>query len=619
MQEENFRNYSNTICAVKESFQLLEDVKNMSERYIAKLIPKARRVYLPNVHSLHNTRIVYEDVQGKKIYTNKLSDYDSIVESLLNLISIKTGMIFLKNRINSSYLLPDNLRDTVNFITLLNDMKDPVDDGEYYINIKKFKDYYVKEWMPQLLNESDYTEVKDLIDIPYRDLHAETTYILRERFKESKKRNIIQQSNINMEKRNCLFYVLNLIYHSEKNAYDKNLSKISYVFSVLYTIRLCELYRSGDYNELSDFIGGYEWGEHFDKILPNLNIAGKNICRSRFSLNTDRIYNIIAQKMGYNIELVLKNLNYISKIQENDECREAKIICWMLTGLLTNKYENLSGKVKYTYKQGTIISLNYKVINNLHICLENYIIGLCNLKRVYEKTNMAILGVRKNEFEEMIDKIEKDNIDLIDAFRKIVSNIDISIQFLQFFDNNKIEIKDGGVKTEWEKTKNVVDLFFKRLNEFYKMYINNSKSIDFNKLVIENKEGQRKVLDISELYANLMDAHIKKYVNDEKENDRWPINHEFMSRKQDEMEKIDKLEGEYFDFDVRYSKVASYLVTRTAGKAKYHLDNLIGNINVYYMQHFEEYIANLDIEPLRRFYEKISYHTDTSQEPDLLL
>ena len=102
-----------------------------------------------------------------------------------------------------------------------------------------------------------------------------------------------------------------------------------------------------------------------------------------------------------------------------------------------------------------------------------------------------------------------------------------------------------------------------------------------------------------------MDAHIKKYVNDEKENDRWPINHEFMSRKQDEMEKIDKLEGEYFDFDVRYSKFASYLVTRTAGKAKYHLDNLIGNINVYYMQHFEEYIANLDIEPLRRFYEKI--------------
>lgn len=46
-------------------------------------------------------------------------------------------------------------------------------------------------------------------------------------------------------------------------------------------------------------------------------------------------------------------------------------------------------------------------------------------------------------------------------------------------------------------------------------------------------------------------------------------------------------------------------MTRTAGKAKYHLDNLIGNINVYYMQHFEEYIANLDIEPLRRFYEKI--------------
>lgn len=40
----------------------------MAERYVSKLIPKARRIYLPKVQSLENTDIVYQETIKKYQY-----------------------------------------------------------------------------------------------------------------------------------------------------------------------------------------------------------------------------------------------------------------------------------------------------------------------------------------------------------------------------------------------------------------------------------------------------------------------------------------------------------------------------------------------------------------------
>ena len=62
-----------------------------------------------------------------------------------------------------NWLQPDNLRDTVNLISLLGDMKVPENDSEYLDNIEKFTEYFEKEWIPQNCELVNYKEVQNLI------------------------------------------------------------------------------------------------------------------------------------------------------------------------------------------------------------------------------------------------------------------------------------------------------------------------------------------------------------------------------------------------------------------------------------------------------------------------
>lgn len=51
-------------------------------------------------------------------------------------------MIFLSEESGTSYLLPDNLRDMVNWIVRLADMKTPSNKDEYLVNIQKFYELF---------------------------------------------------------------------------------------------------------------------------------------------------------------------------------------------------------------------------------------------------------------------------------------------------------------------------------------------------------------------------------------------------------------------------------------------------------------------------------------------
>ena len=123
----------------------------MSERYVAKLIPKARRIYLPKAQSLEDIKVIYKE-KNRIIWESKTDD--NLVKSVLDLIRERTGMIFLPEKSGMSYLLPDNLRDMVNWIVFVADMREKVEydnkeicDDIYLKNIKKFIQYFNGEWI----------------------------------------------------------------------------------------------------------------------------------------------------------------------------------------------------------------------------------------------------------------------------------------------------------------------------------------------------------------------------------------------------------------------------------------------------------------------------------------
>ena len=84
VQEENFKNYSNVLKNQGKIAGAVIDVEDMAERYIAKLIPKSRRIYLPNVRYIENAKIVYQKNEEEIIYADKITN--SLNASLLDLI-----------------------------------------------------------------------------------------------------------------------------------------------------------------------------------------------------------------------------------------------------------------------------------------------------------------------------------------------------------------------------------------------------------------------------------------------------------------------------------------------------------------------------------------------------
>lgn len=77
----------------------------MAERYVAKLIPIARRIYLPSVQEIADTHITYKkSADGAVIWDSRnnsstgQSDYHKLVVPILDLIYQKTGMRFLPEK-----------------------------------------------------------------------------------------------------------------------------------------------------------------------------------------------------------------------------------------------------------------------------------------------------------------------------------------------------------------------------------------------------------------------------------------------------------------------------------------------------------------------------------------
>ena len=583
VQEENFKNYSNVLKNQEKIEGAMIDVEDMAERYIAKLIPKSRRIYLPNVRYIENAKISYQKKNQEIIYEDKITN--SLNASLLDLIYMKTGMRFLLNEEKLNWLQPDNLRDTVNLIILLGDMKVPESDSEYSENIEKFTEYYVKEWLPQNCQSVNYKEVQNLIRVPYLQLNSDVWYLLDENYKKTDKKHALPPANFQMEKPNCFFWILNWFNTYKNSMFDKMDDKFVYMFEILYTIRLNKLQRSKSHEALGEFIGGYIWGPAFDNILPNA-VGENQSVRSRFYFSIVSAYNIFSEKIGnaFNVKNELLNLDlnkdYVSKLSGNDEEREYKILSWTLLGLFFNvcvvvtENGGSSSIFRYIYDTPLIFS-NYRLNNATQISLENYIVGICSLENLYKKLNIEILGISKEEFKKVVNRIEKDNFNKIQIFRTIFSNIDLILRLHEYCWKNR-QSKEGGSKDERGKTRAVVDQFFRNVERFYREHINRNFEGKLNNLVLRNSYGEKTIINISELYAELLQRGIEESISYEEK------------QKQEKVKEIMDSMNLVVLMNEPLQKVSTYLINKSPDNVMKNVKNMIHNMKCYQLKHKDD-------------------------------
>lgn len=601
VQEENFKNYRNVLTGGEKPSEFYEEVRNMAEKYITKLIPRSRRIYLPNVRYIHNSGICYMERTGEIIYKDEFSN--SLNASLLNMIYIKTGMKFLLNPNSVSWLQANSLRDAVNMITLLGNMPETRNDEDYYNNIEIFSRYIEKEWIPQNFSMTETRELQELIKMSYFQMNSEVVYLLQEKYNSTKKKYEGFKQTYNMGSLNWFFWVRKWLDEYKRNVYDREAEKFAYVFHVWYTICFNATLRQNGYEELSNSLGGYIWGNDFDQMLPNAVYGNISLNRSRFELQTNVIYNLIAERIEKIFEIknekLKENGGHVSKISENDPQKEYKMLTWMLLGLLSNTFRTgISPMPALT--RDSIIYTNYTLAESVQICMENYIVGLCNLRETYHKIYMEMLGINWNEYVGFVERIEKNNQEKINVFRKIFTNIDIISGFYDYCFGWRYG-KENGEKDAHGRTEAVVDRFFRNTERFFRNYFPEHIEEKMNELVIENSQGIKRTVNISEMYADLFEEYANEYMKKTAMNEGM-LTMQQQERHREIMQQLDEELLSAISPEEAVLKVSGYLINRKVVNVKTNLDRLVHNIRRYYGKRSDENILSLDTERLKNYY-----------------
>ena len=281
----------------KNNSKIYGEIFGMAERYVSKLIPKARRIYLPKVQDLEKTDIIYQgsDNEDDKIWSSDDSEENSLVEKVLKLITEKTGMIFLSEESGTSYLLPDNLRDMVNWIVRLADMKTPSNKDEYLVNIQKFYELFEigtldKELYGELGNELKAMWKMDVVH----------THVNAKKLLDRIEGELVNSDKITScgEREIELFQVMKKLEYVKRKVFDyQKERKISNIKS-LYTIKMNQLKEEGKLFDIKGFVNGYLWGDSFLTIMPRVKLENNSyLNRGRFEVRTIDLYNKISNEL----------------------------------------------------------------------------------------------------------------------------------------------------------------------------------------------------------------------------------------------------------------------------------------------------------------------------------
>ncbi|SFA98774.1 hypothetical protein [Selenomonas ruminantium] len=609
----------------KDTPQMRQEMQEMAERYVSKLIPLAHQVYLPKIQDVQDIEVIYKDSEEneKHIKTN------SIVDFIFDKIYIKTGMLFRPYSQGHSYILPNNTREIISCIVLLDEMKDPIEekdevnrDAIKHANILKLLNSYYREWVNTLSARDDNEvfirqEIQKLIDFNVdMRLHIGINEILdmiHEMYGEKRgpatAKASDQYRNDTNYGINSMCCVMNLIRNYENNYYRLEVKKVCAAIAFLYTLKLNLLLTKNRYKkneELGRFIQDTVMGYDIVPVISGTYYQNQIIYRGRFYMPTVLIFNTIAKYLqirdvyflhSEDVPRVTKNMVPI----ESEE-RKRYILSWVIFALFANKYffvnVNTAGAKPQIRLLESFIYDNFQLNPYQQISVENYLVRLGMLDRIYDILNLRIVGVTEEEFLEVIALLKSQNKISINLSHRFISNIDL-IQGLPIICAKQY---NGDAKGE-QRDKKIVEKFFYDAEQFLKsasVFSDEKEKIDeICTLAFLQYEENR--WNIAELYSLLFQESLGRVTN--VSNDTNIIYHNQMQEFRDilELRANDKI------LQTAYDAFANFVTTSTKLiRVQGHLLNMARDIGKYMLlSGNREYLSNEWKERLCSLYEKV--------------
>lgn len=123
-----FKTIVETKSDASREFKIEDKCREMSAKYLEKLLPSAHRLELPEIEFIMkrqpNALEILYIVDDKNVFENLTKSCNGLQEQLLKLLYIKTGVVLLKGEGQMATFLPHTLRELTQFIKLLYDMED---------------------------------------------------------------------------------------------------------------------------------------------------------------------------------------------------------------------------------------------------------------------------------------------------------------------------------------------------------------------------------------------------------------------------------------------------------------------------------------------------------------
>lgn len=593
MCEKNARDYAASMERFNDNNRLKNDIIIMSEKYVNKLIPKARRIYLPQIGSFQKLIVKYIDDRNKEEnIVWETEEQQDIIAAMRKLVHEKTGIILMPKEICINILFPDNLREMVNLMVFLLKMPDATVGSErQYQNIVELEKYFERNWEHNTVLIQDREELQALRCANVDSVNVEALWFIQKIFYEVQNRRNPGLANYNTNQDNQFTWVAGWFNIADFGLSDVYRKARIYCVKVFYTFMIHKMLSRDMSKDLIKLIGGYIWCGSFVNVLPNVNYT--NIDRSRFIVKTQDTYNKILQYIdnkAESIELTYGKNGSISVPNiPKGEKRVNYIWAWILTALFANNFYTNNYELTFI-TNGRIVWGNSNTHECVHISLENYIVALFNIDIILEKVNFEALGAG-SEITNYIEVIKYCNKESIQFMQEVIANLDIVTSILDYCRTNA-DVKSGS-EDETNRTEKLVRKFFDNMVKYMEQYGVRCEDLSLTEFFL----SKDKKIDICKLYAIFTDI-ARTY-----EETTNKVNREGERLMSEFREKL-RVTPLPEQWDTQSQKASSYLRTATAANAKTNLEYLVANIQRYIGENKKEPYG-LNTEALCDLYGKV--------------
>jgi hypothetical protein len=322
-----------------------DEPHQIAAKYIGKLIPENRRIYLPEPSAIpdrvdEKITIRYIKVEdGKEIdilgeNTKKLRFQDRIHQFIFR----KIGIRFSKPETGASPIIPKTMRGLVDLLAILSRLEDygvalpdtveakvrELDNKRKLHNLLKFEQYFLKNWVSSNIDKTYAGFLLDLASVPTIEKHRRIItdiYNILENSDEfslygrEDRRKGISETKRYQYKDKPSFYsvgdVMDALVKLEDMLQLNTVDSFCFAVRILYTITMHKLYfrfepvdRTNDkeyFTLLDEFIGGDLFGkENSKKFFPRYRNSKQD--RGCFSVEDHRALegNLFDDKEGWN-------------------------------------------------------------------------------------------------------------------------------------------------------------------------------------------------------------------------------------------------------------------------------------------------------------------------------